>query len=205
MIRQLFIKTLDIDLGEFPRMSYADAMKRYGSDKPDLRVAIELVDVADLLKDVEFKVFAAPANDPNGRVATICVPGGASLSRKQIDQYAEYAGRYGARGLAWMKVKETGKGTEGVQSPIAKFLTDDIVNAIIANTNAAAGDILLFGADSNKVVTDSLGALRLKVAEDLGLVEDVWKPLWVVDFPMFEEDKGQHACIASSVYRTTTR
>ena len=191
MIRQLFIKTLDVDLGDFPRMPYAEAMQRYGSDKPDLRVAIELVDCADLLKEVEFKVFSAPANDANGRVAAICVPGGAELSRKQIDQYTEYAGRYGAKGLAWVKVKEIGKGIEGVQSPIAKFLNDEIVNAILERTGAAAGDILLFGADSSKVVTDSLGALRLKVAEDRGLVEDVWKPLWVVDFPMFEQDKGQ--------------
>ncbi|MBV1911813.1 MAG: aspartate--tRNA ligase [Kangiellaceae bacterium] len=191
MIRQLFIKTLDVDLGDFPRMPYAEAMQRYGSDKPDLRVAIELVDCAGLLKEVEFKVFSAPANDANGRVAAICVPGGAELSRKQIDQYTEYAGRYGAKGLAWVKVKEIGKGIEGVQSPIAKFLNDEIVNAILERTGAAAGDILLFGADSSKVVTDSLGALRLKVAEDRGLVEDVWKPLWVVDFPMFEQDKGQ--------------
>ncbi len=191
MIRGLFSKMLDVDLGDFPRMPYAEAMKRYGSDKPDLRVSIELVDVADLLKEVEFKVFSGPANDNNGRVAAICVPGGSELSRKQIDQYTEYAGRYGAKGLAWVKVKEIGKGIEGVQSPIAKFLNDDIINEILARTNAAAGDILLFGADSNRVVTDSLGALRLKVAEDRGLVEDGWKPLWVVDFPMFEEDKGQ--------------
>lgn len=191
MIRGLFVKTLDVDLGDFPRMPYAEAMKRYGSDKPDLRVSIELIDVEDLLKDVEFKVFSGPANDDNGRVAAICVPGGAELSRKQIDQYTEYAGRYGAKGLAWVKVKEIGKGIEGVQSPIAKFLNDDIINEILARTNAAAGDILLFGADSNRVVTDSLGALRLKVAEDRGLVEDAWKPLWVIDFPMFEEDKGQ--------------
>ena len=191
MIRDLFQKTLSVDLGEFPRMPYAEAMRRFGSDKPDLRVAIELVDVADLLKGIEFKVFANPANDDNGRVAVICVPDGAELSRKQIDQYTEYAGRYGAKGLAWMKVKETGKGVEGMQSPIAKFLTDDIVNQMVERAGANAGDILLFGADSNKVVTDSLGALRLKVAEDRDLVEDVWKPLWVVDFPMFEEDKGQ--------------
>jgi aspartyl-tRNA synthetase len=185
------MKTLDVDLGDFPRMPYAEAMKRYGSDKPDLRVSIELVDVKDLLKEVEFKVFSGPANDDNGRVAAICVPGGAELSRKQIDQYTEYAGRYGAKGLAWVKVKEIGKGIEGVQSPIAKFLNNDIINEILVRTNAAAGDILLFGADSNRVVTDSLGALRLKVAEDRGLVEDAWKPLWVIDFPMFEEDKGQ--------------
>ena len=191
MIRQLFEQTLDVDLGEFPRMSYEEAMRRFGSDKPDLRVSIELVDVADLVSEVEFKVFSGPANDENGRVAAICVPSGAELSRKQIDQYTEYAGRYGARGLAWVKVKQVGSGIDGVQSPIAKFLSDDIVNQIIEKTSANVGDILLFGADSKQIVTDSLGALRLKVAEDMGLVEDVWKPLWVVDFPMFEEDKGQ--------------
>lgn len=190
MIRQLFNECLNVELGDFPRMPYAEAMRRYGSDKPDLRVAIELVDMADLLKDIEFKVFANPANDPKGRVAAICVPGGGELSRKQIDQYAEYAGRYGAKGLAWIKINETGKGIEGVQSPVAKFLSDDIINQMIQRTAAKAGDILLFGADSDKVVTDSLGALRLKVAEDLGLVEKVWKPLWVVDFPMFEEIDG---------------
>ncbi len=191
MIRQLFIKTLNVDLGDFPRMPYAEAMKRYGSDKPDLRVSIELVDVADLLKNVEFKVFSGPANDENGRVAAICVPGGAELSRKQIDLYTAYAGRYGAKGLAWIKVKEVGKGIEGVQSPIAKFLDDNIVDQIIERTNASVGDILLFGSDSNKIVTDSLGALRLEIAKDRDLVENAWKPLWVVDFPMFEEDGGR--------------
>ena len=191
MIRQLFIKTLNVDLGDFPRMPYAEAMKRYGSDKPDLRVSIELVDVADLLKNVEFKVFSGPANDESGRVAAICVPGGAELSRKQIDQYTAYAGRYGAKGLAWIKVKEVGKGIEGVQSPIAKFLDDNIVDQIIERTNASVGDILLFGSDSNKIVTDSLGALRLEIAKDRDLVENAWKPLWVVDFPMFEEDGGR--------------
>jgi len=191
MIRQLFETTLGVDLGDFPRMSYAEAMRKYGSDKPDLRVSIELVDVADLLENVEFKVFSRPANDANGRVAAICVPGGAELSRKQIDQYGDYVGRYGARGLAWIKVKQTGEGVEGVQSPIAKFLDDEIINKIIQRTGANAGDILLFGADSNKVVTDALGALRLKVAQDRGLIDSVWKPLWIVDFPMFEEDGGQ--------------
>ncbi len=191
MIGQLFKETLDVDLGKFPRMPYAEVMQRYGSDKPDLRVSIELIDLADLLKAVEFKVFSGPANDPDGRVAAICVPGGAELSRKQIDQYADYAGRYGARGLAWVKVKESGKGVEGVQSPIAKFLNDEIINQILERTGANAGDILLFGADSDKVVTDALGALRLKVAQDRGLVDSAWKPLWVVDFPMFEEDGGE--------------
>ncbi len=191
MIQHLFKTLLDVELGEFPRMPYAEAMQRYGSDKPDLRVAIELVDVADLVKGVDFKVFAGPANDAEGRVAAICVPGGAELSRKQIDQYAEYAGRYGAKGLAWIKIKDVTKGLEGVQSPIAKFLNDEIITQIIERTAATDGDILLFGADSRKVVTDALGALRLKVAEDRGLVEDCWKPLWVVDFPMFEQEGGQ--------------
>ena len=191
MVKQVFAQCLDVELPTFPQMPYSEAMRRYGSDKPDLRVAIELVDVADLLKAVEFKVFSGPANDDNGRVALICVPGGAEMSRKNIDQYTEYAGRYGAKGLAWVKVNETGKGVEGVQSPIAKFLNDDIINQIIERAAAKAGDILLFGADSNKVVTDSLGALRLKVAEDFSLVEDAWKPLWVIDFPMFEEDDGR--------------
>ncbi|TQV73007.1 aspartate--tRNA ligase [Aliikangiella marina] len=191
MIRQVFTECLDVELGDFPRMPYAEAMRRFGSDKPDLRVAMELVDVADLLKAVEFKVFAGPANDDKGRVAVICVPGGAELSRKQIDQYGEYVGRYGAKGLAWIKVNEPGKGVDGVQSPIAKFLNDELIDQIVARSGANSGDILLFGADSNRVVTDALGALRLKVAEDRGLVEDSWKPLWVVDFPMFEEDGGQ--------------
>ncbi len=190
MIRQLFVDCLEVELGEFPRMPYAEAMQRFGSDKPDLRVAIELVDVADLLKEVEFKVFSSPANDPKGRVAAICVPGGAELSRKNIDLYGEYVGRYGAKGLAWIKVKQAGAGVDGVQSPIAKFLSDDIINQIVSRAHAKDGDILLFGADSEKVVTDALGALRLKVAADLDLVEKSWKPLWVVDFPMFEEDGG---------------
>lgn len=191
MIRQLFIDCLDVELGEFPRMPYAEAMQRYGSDKPDLRVAMELIDVADLLKDVEFKVFSGPANDENGRVAVLCVPNGAELSRKQIDLFEDYAKRYGAKGLAWLKVKEVGQGVAGVQSPIAKFLNDDIINQLLERANAKAGDILLFGADSYRVVSDALGALRLHVAEERGLIEDCWKPLWVVDFPMFEEDKGQ--------------
>lgn len=190
MIRHLFSRLLDVDLGEFPRLSYADAMRRFGSDKPDLRVAIELVDVADLLKNLDFKVFSVPANDSNATVATICVPGGAEFSRKQIDQYSEFVSRYGAKGLAWIKVKAVGQGREGVQSPIAKFLDDNIINQIVARTKAGSGDILLFGADSRKVVADALGALRLKVAEDKGLVESGWKPLWVVDFPMFEEGGG---------------
>ena len=190
MIRDLFQKMLNVDLGEFPRMTYAEAMQRFGSDKPDLRNPLELVDVADLLANVEFKVFSGPANDPKGRVAVIRVPGGASLSRKQIDEYTKFVGIYGAKGLAWMKVNEDKPGQEGLQSPILKFLSEDITDALLQRTGAQAGDILLFGADSKNVVTESMGALRLKLGEDFELLEGDWKPLWVVDFPMFEEADG---------------
>jgi len=186
MITKLFQKMLDVDLGTFPKMTYAEAMRRFGSDKPDLRIDFELVDVADLLKEVEFKVFSGPANDADSRVSVICVPGGAKLSRKNIDEYGKYVNIYGAKGLAWMKVNEAAKGLEGVQSPIAKFLNEEIVAEILKRTNAQDGDILMFGADKANVVSEAIGALRLKVAEDLGLVKDEWKPLWVIDFPMFE-------------------
>ncbi|MBW3139120.1 aspartate--tRNA ligase [Ferrimonas balearica] len=192
MIRTIFKKMLNVDLPQFPHMSYEEAMRRYGSDKPDLRNPLELTDVADLLADVEFKVFSGPANDPEGRVAALRIPGGASLSRKQIDDYTKFVGIYGAKGLAWMKVNETGKGIEGVQSPVAKFLSDDIVNAIIERTGAVANDIVLFGADDAKVVADAMGALRLKAGEDFGLVAEGWAPLWVVDFPMFEKADGRY-------------
>ncbi|NMH59427.1 aspartate--tRNA ligase [Alteromonas ponticola] len=191
MIRDLFQKMLDVDLGDFPRMTYAEAMKRYGSDKPDLRNPLELVDVADLLNDVDFKVFSGPANDPNGRVAVIKVPQGASLSRKQIDDYTKFVGIYGAKGLAWVKVNDVQQGLEGLQSPILKFLNADIAASIVERTSAQTGDILLFGADSNTVVTEAMGALRLKLGEDFNLLKGDWKPLWVVDFPMFEEVDGQ--------------
>ncbi|MFT4940894.1 MAG: aspartyl-tRNA synthetase [Paraglaciecola sp.] len=191
MIRDLFMTMLDVDLGEFPQMTYADAMRRYGSDKPDLRNPLELVDVADLLKDVEFKVFSGPANDAKGRVAVLRVPGGSTLSRKQIDDYAKYASIYGAKGLAWLKVNDLAAGMEGLQSPILKFLSEDVATAILTRTEAQSGDILLFGADTSTVVTDSMGALRLKLGEDLDLLQGKWKPLWVVDFPMFEEFNGQ--------------
>ncbi|MDB2330784.1 aspartate--tRNA ligase [Alteromonas sp.] len=191
MIRDLFNKMLDVDLGDFPRMTYAEAMKRYGSDKPDLRNPLELTDVADLLESVEFKVFSGPATDPKGRVAVIRVPGGASLSRKQIDEYTKFVGIYGAKGLAWVKVNDIEAGQDGLQSPILKFLNDDITTAICERTGAASGDILLFGADNGTVVTEAMGALRLKLGEDFDLLEGEWKPLWVVDFPMFEEFDGQ--------------
>ncbi|MCG7531495.1 aspartate--tRNA ligase [Psychrobium sp. MM17-31] len=192
LVRNLFNDLLNVDLGEFPTMTYADAMRRFGSDKPDLRNPLELVDVADLLKDVEFKVFSGPANDEKGRVAVICVPGGASLSRKNIDDYGKFVGIYGAKGLAWMKVNDIDAGMEGIQSPILKFLNEEVVKGILERTNAKTGDIILFGADSANIVTEAMGALRLKLGEDLGLTSDEWKPLWVVDFPMFEEIDGQY-------------
>ena len=190
LIRDLFNNMLNVELGEFPRMTFAEAMRRYGSDKPDLRNPLELVDVADVLKDVEFKVFAGPANDPKGRVAVIRVPGGASLSRKQLDDYGSFVGIYGAKGLAWMKVNDLSAGVEGLQSPILKFLTPEVAASIVERTAAKDGDIILFGADSATVVTEAMGALRLKLGEDFNLLEGQWKPLWVVDFPMFEEADG---------------
>ncbi|GAB2690542.1 aspartate--tRNA ligase [Aliiglaciecola aliphaticivorans] len=190
LIKDLFQKMLNVDLGEFPHMTFADAMRRFGSDKPDLRNPLELVDVADLVKDVEFKVFSGPANDPKGRVAVIRLPGGAALSRKNIDNYGSFVGIYGAKGLAWMKVNDLAAGMEGLQSPILKFLTEDVAMGIVKRSGAVDGDIILFGADSANVVTEALGALRLKLGEDLDLLEGEWKPLWVVDFPMFEEVDG---------------
>ena len=186
MVVKLFKEMLDVDLGSFPKMTYADAMRRFGSDKPDLRIDFELVDVADLLKEVEFNVFSGPANDADSRVAVICVPGGAKLSRKNIDEYGKFVTIYGAKGLAWMKVNEAAKGLEGVQSPIAKFLNEEIVAELLKRTNAQDGDIIMFGADKANVVAEAIGALRLKVSEDLGLIKDEWKPLWVIEFPMFE-------------------
>lgn len=189
MVRGLWLETQSVDLGDFPMMTFEEAMRRYGSDKPDLRNPMELVDVADLLKDVEFKVFSGPANDPKGRVAALRVPGGAQLSRKQIDEYGKFIEIYGAKGLAYIKVNEAAKGLEGITSPVAKFLDDAIVNAILARTQATDGDMIFFGADSAKVVADALGALRLKLGRDLSITDmAAWAPLWVVDFPMFEDD-----------------
>jgi len=189
MMRHLFKETMDVELlATFPRMTYADAMHRYGSDKPDLRIDLELIEVADLMSSVEFKVFAGPAADPEGRVAALCVPGGAEMSRKIIDDYTAYVGRYGARGLAYIKVNDVDAGRDGLQSPILKFLPDDTVTGIIERTAAKTGDLIFFGADKARVVNDALGALRVKVGEDRGLVADGWAPLWVIDFPMFEKD-----------------
>ncbi|MBN3044478.1 aspartate--tRNA ligase [Pectobacterium brasiliense] len=189
LVRELWQDVKGVDLGDFPIMTFAEAMRRFGSDKPDLRNPLELVDVADLVKDIEFKVFSGPANDAKGRVAAIRVPGGAQLSRKQIDEYGKFIEIYGAKGLVYIKVNERAKGLEGVQSPVAKFLSEDVLSAVLDRTAAQDGDILFFGADSAKVVTDALGALRLKLGRDLNLTKDnSWEPLWVVDFPMFEED-----------------
>ncbi|MFC0444325.1 aspartate--tRNA ligase [Pseudidiomarina halophila] len=192
MVRKLFSELLEIELGKFPQMSWHEAMQRFGSDKPDLRNPLELVDVADLLKDVEFKVFSGPANDPKGRVAALKVPGkAADISRKNIDEYTNFVGIYGAKGLAWMKVNDLSAGRDGVQSPVLKFIPDDALQGILERTAAADGDIIFFGADNATVVAEAIGALRLKVGEDHGFVSDEWCPLWVVDFPMFEEHNGE--------------
>ncbi|MEP6388559.1 MAG: aspartate--tRNA ligase [Halioglobus sp.] len=188
MIRGLFESVLDIDLGDFPHMPYSEAMERFGSDKPDLRIPLELVSVDDLMQQVDFKVFRGPADDPGGRVAALKVPGGATISRKEIDDYTKYISIYGARGLAWIKVNDLAAGVEGLQSPILKFMPDDIVQQMMTRLEAADGDIIFFGADRARVVNEALGALRVKVAHDVGLVNEGWAPLWVVDFPMFEED-----------------
>ena len=189
LVHELFKSVLGVELpSPMPQMSYQDAMRRYGSDKPDLRIPLELVDVADLVKGCDFKVFAAPASDPGGRVAALCVPQGGKLTRKEIDDYGVYVARYGAKGLAYIKVNQLEKGRDGLQSPILKFLSDAAVTGIMQRTGAKDGDLVFFGADSAKVVSDALGALRLKVGQDLGLVAPGWRPLWVVDFPMFEWD-----------------
>jgi aspartyl-tRNA synthetase len=189
LVRFLFEEVLGVELpNPLPRMTYADAMRRFGSDKPDLRVPLELVDIADLVRGCDFKVFAGPAADPKGRVTALRVPQGGRLSRKEIDDYTAYVARFGAKGLAYVKVNETAKGREGLQSPILKFLSDAAIAGILERTRAADGDLIFFGADSAKVVSDALGALRLKVGEDLKLLAPGWRPLWVVDFPMFEWD-----------------
>lgn len=189
MIRQLFSDLMNVDFDTFPRITYADAMRRYGSDKPDLRIPLELVDIADLMKTIDFKVFKGPASDPKGRVTALKVPGGATLSRKQIDEYTGFVGIYGAKGLAWIKVNAIEKGVaEGLQSPIIKFLGDDVTMKIMERLDARNGDIVFFGADRASVVNEALGALRCKLGEDLNLYTCEWAPLWVVDFPMFEDN-----------------
>jgi aspartyl-tRNA synthetase len=186
LISDVFKKHLDVELGVFPRMPHAEAMHRFGSDKPDLRIDLELVDIADLMKEVEFKVFSGPANDEQSRVAALRVPCGASISRKVIDEYTKFVGIYGAKGLAWVKVNDIDAGLEGLQSPILKFMPDEVVHALMKKLEAQTGDIIFFGADKTKVVNEALGALRIKVAQDLGQIKEGWAPLWVVDFPMFE-------------------
>jgi len=197
LIREVFFDVGGIELADpFPRMTWAEAMRRYGSDKPDLRIEGELVDVADLVKDLEFKVFAGPANDADGRVAALRVPGGADLSRKQIDDLAAHAAKFGAKGLAWLKVQDASKGLQGVNSPVAKFLDEATLARMLQKTCAQDGDALLFGAGKWKTVSEFMGALRLKVARDRGLVGEAWKPLWVTDFPMFEYDDAEQRYVA---------
>ena len=197
LIRHVFREVRKVELdASFPRMTYAEAMRRFGSDKPDLRIALELTDIAEAVKHVEFKVFSGPANDPAGRVAALRVPGAADLSRKDIDGLTEYAGRYGAKGLAWLKVDDLAKGREGINSPVAKFLDDAALEQVLSLTGAANGDIVFFGAGAWKTVTDFMGALRIKLGRDRGLVENSWKPLWVTDFPMFEYDDEEKRFVA---------
>ncbi len=193
MIRGVFKDALNVDLpNPFPRMPYDEAMRRFGSDRPDMRTDLELIDVADLMAGVEFKVFAGPANDPNGRVAALRLPEGGKLSRKDIDEYTKFVSVYGAKGLAYIKVNAIADGVDGLQSPILKFLPDDVAMSIMQRTGAQDGDIVFFGADKTSVVNEALGALRVKLAEDLGLMNADWKPIWVVDFPMFEWDEGSN-------------
>ena len=191
MIVGLFKSKLDIDLPTpLPRMTYADAVESYGIDRPDLRIPLKLISVTDLMKSVDFKVFSNPANSDDGRVAALCVPGGATkLSRKEIDAYTDYVGNYGARGLAYIKVNELTKGREGLQSPIVKNLPDEVLESIMQRVGANDGDIVFFGADKAKVVNDSLAALRVKLGHDLQMIKSEWAPMWVVDFPMFEKDE----------------
>ncbi len=193
MMRNLFKQVIDVDLGDsFPRMTHEEAMSRFGSDKPDLRIPLELVDIADEMKDVEFKVFSGPANDPKGRVVALRIPEGAKLSRKDIDVYTKYVSIYGARGLAYIKVNDRNGGLEGLQSPIVKFAPAEVWEAVLEKTGAQTGDLIFFGADKTNIVNEAIGALRVKIGLDLGLLDGGWKPLWVVDFPMFEwDEKGQ--------------
>lgn len=192
MIHSLFKKVMNVDLPlPFPRMTYKEAMERFGSDRPDLRNPLELIDVSDLMKSVEFKVFSGPANMDDGRVATLHVPCGNSLSRKQIDDYTNYVAQFGARGLAYIKVNEIAAGIEGLQSPILKFLPKDVVTNIIERTKAVDGDLIFFGADKTKIVNDALGALRNKLGQDLNLLQKEWAPMWVIDFPMFDYNEDE--------------
>ena len=197
MVRAVFHEVLGVKLPDpFPRMPYAEAMRRYASDKPDLRIGLELTELTDVMRGVDFKVFSGPANDPRGRVAALRLPGGGTLTRGEIDGYTAYVGRYGAKGLAYIKVNECAKGREGLQSPIVKNLHDAALAAILERSGAEDGDLIFFGADKAKVVNDALGALRLKLGQDRGLVKPGWAPLWVVDFPMFEFDDKENRWMA---------
>jgi aspartyl-tRNA synthetase len=197
MIRKLFRETMALELpNPFPRLTYAEAMRRYGSDKPDLRIPLELVDVGDLLTDIEFKVFAGPAKDPQGRVVALNVPGGSELSRKEIDDLTQFVGIYGAKGLAYIKVTDRLLGVEGLQSPIVKFMPESAVLEILERVDAKTGDLIFFGADKARIVNEAMGALRLKVGHDRGLAQGAWAPLWVVDFPMFEWDEKENRWFA---------
>ncbi|MFZ5655606.1 MAG: aspartate--tRNA ligase [Pseudomonadota bacterium] len=197
MIRSVFREVIGVELAaEFPRMTYAEAMRRFGSDKPDLRIAMEFTDVAELVKNCEFKVFTDWANHADGRVVALRAPGGAQFSRKQIDELAAHAAKYGAKGLAWMKIEDAANGREGISSPIAKFLDDATLSAIVEATGATTGDAIFFGAATYRLASDFMGALRLKLGRDLGLVQDGWKPLWVTDFPMFEWDEEEGRFVA---------
>ena len=197
MICTVFKDVLDVDLpSPFPRISHEEAVRRFGTDRPDMRIDLELVEVADLMTEVEFKVFAGPANDADGRVAALCVPGGNELSRKEIDDYTAFVARFGARGLAYIKVNDKSAGRDGLQSPILKFLPDDAVSGILDRTDANDGDLIFFGADKARVVNDALGALRDRLGKDRGLINDGWKPVWIVDFPMFEKDDKEDRWVA---------
>lgn len=196
LTKTIFKEAIDYQFdGDFPRMTYAEAISKYGIDRPDLRIDMQLVDVADLLQDIEFKVFAGPAKDPKGRVVALRVPGAGSMSRKEIDEYTKFVGIYGAKGLAYIKVNDIAAGIEGLQSPIIKFFPDQVMQ-IMERVGAQDGDIVFFGADSAKVVNDAIGALRVKLGEDLGLLNGRFKPVWVVDFPMFEEDEETARMVA---------
>jgi aspartyl-tRNA synthetase len=190
LMRAVFKQTLGVVLPDpLPVMSYAEAMARYGSDKPDLRVALEFTELTDVMKGVEFKVFSGPANAAGGRVAGLCIPGGGALTRGEIDAYTQFVGIYGARGLAYIKVNEVAKGREGLQSPIVKNLSDAALQTIVERSGAKDGDLIFFAADNKaKIVNDALGALRVKIGHEKGFAAAGWKPLWVVDFPMFEYD-----------------
>jgi aspartyl-tRNA synthetase len=187
MLKKVFLNVLNVDLGNFPVLTWAESMRDYGNDRPDLRNPMRLVDVADLMSAVEFKVFQGPANDPNGRVVAMRAPGGASLSRKSIDQYTAFVGRYGAKGLAYIKVNELSAGVDGLQSPILKFMPADVIQSVLDRVEAQNGDLVFFGADQEKIVNDSIGALRNELGSDLELTEDGFKPCWVVDWPMFAQ------------------